>query len=232
MKSFLVLQEMKKIIVSLIILTCCFFEVKSQPRSFSELGLPGKTWIIASAGPSFIFPSNIQSDPAFLSNQSLSLGFRHLFQSNWGYKAALHYRTYKGLDSGSAFQSNLVDGTFQAEYVLWGGPFAEQQNRNTLSVFMGTGYVYNQSTSIKTYNKSFPEFFTGFSYQRNLTRQITLGFDCGINYLMANHLTGQEVEISKRNLITTFEFSITYNINKVPKNEKDCNCDLNFEKAF
>jgi hypothetical protein len=202
---------MKKVIVCFIIFSCCFLEIKSQPRSFSELGLPGKTWIVASAGPSFIFPSDIKSDPAFLSNQSLSLGFRHTFQSNWGYKAGLHYRTFKGLDLGSPFQSNMIDGTFQAEYILWGGPFAEYQNKNTLSVFMGTGYVFNKSTSNVSlpgeliFNKSFPEFLIGFGYQRNLTRQITLGFDCGINYLISNHVLGRYVEKLRNNIITTFE---------------------------
>ena len=227
---------MKKIIVCLIIFSCCFLEIKSQPRSFLDLGLPGKTWIVASAGPSFIFPSDIKSDPAFLSNQSVSLGFRHLLPSNWGYKVSVHYRTFKGLDLGLPFQSNMFDGTFQAEKVLWGGPFAEYPNKNTLSVFMGTGYVFNKSIQIATFNKSFPEFFAGVSYQRNITRQITLGFDCGINYLISNHVIGRFVENSKKlfklddNVITTIEFSVAYNINKVPKNQKDCNCDLDFSR--
>jgi hypothetical protein len=238
---------MKKIISCIFIFSLLFCELKAQARSYEDSPLPGKTWIVLAAGPAYILTGYAYDGTKLTNNKTVSLGFRHLFPTNVGYKAALHYGLFAGSDSiSNQYTSIIYEGTFQAEYILLGGPFSSTPNKNTLSIFAGVGYVYNVSKSTGdtiTYKKYFPDLFTGIGYQRNITNRITLGLNLSIKYLFSPYILGepsfahQGVTVDKSgrsdtytrglkdNIIPSLEISLTYNVDKARKNKKGCNCD-------
>jgi hypothetical protein len=237
---------MKKTIYYIVIFLSVFVEMNAQTaRTYADEVIPGKTWIIASAGPVGILPKDVLLDYSNpLNNKTITVGFRHLFPTNLGYKASVHYTTFAGTNSTGAFTSSLYQGSFQAEYMLIGGYFATEPSRNNLTAFAGAGYNYNNSSTGGTplFVKYFPSVFTGLGYERNVTNRITLGVDLTISYLFTPYLAGiysfasSSTSIVNNKPVTTtlgisnnitpsIEFTMTYNIDRVPKHGKDCNCD-------
>jgi hypothetical protein len=236
---------MKKTIYCIIIFLSVFFEMNAQARAYADEVIPGRTWIVVSAGPVGILSNDVSLDYANpLNNKTISVGFRHLFPTNLGYKASLHYTTFAGTNSTGAFTSSLYQGSFQAEYMLIGGYFANEPNRNNLTVFAGAGYNYNNSSTGGTpfFVKYFPNVFAGLGYERNITSRMTLGVDLQISYLFTPYLAGiysfassttsivnnRPLTITSglsNNISPSIEVTMTYNIDRVPKHRKDCNCD-------
>jgi len=219
-------------------------EMNAQTRVYSETRVPGQTWILATVGPAYIISSD-SYDKGLLSNKMVSVGFRHLFPSNIGYKAAVHYGFFKGIDSASVYTSQLLEASFQLEYALIGGPFTDTPNRDMLSAFGGVAYNINMSTSALTsssYTKSFPDIFAGLGYQRTMTRRLTIGVNLTLRYMFSPYMLGRNSyagitysvdnkgnTIAKpyglsNNIIPSLDFALTYNIDKKRKNKKDCDC--------
>jgi len=236
---------MKKTIYCIVIFLLVFFEMNAQTaRTYADEVIPGRTWIVVSAGPVGILPKDMSLDYSNpLNNKTVSVGFRHLFPTNLGYKASLHYTTFAGTNSDGAFTSSLYGGSFQAECMLIGGYFANEPNRNNLTAFAGAGYNYNtSSTAGSPFVKYFPNVFAGLGYERNITSRMTLGVDVQISYLFTPYLAGiysfassstsivnnRPVTITSglsNNISPSIEVTMTYNIDRVPKHRKDCNCD-------
>jgi len=215
-------------------------------RAYADEVIPGRTWIVVSAGPVGILSNDVSLDYANpLNNKTISVGFRHLFPTNLGYKASLHYTTFAGTNSDGAFTSSLYGGSFQAECILIGGYYASEPNKNTLTAFAGAGYNYNNSSTVgkSIYVKYFPSVFAGLGYERNVSSRMTLGVDLQMSYLFTPYLVGIYSSASStttmgpnNNLVTitsglsnnispSIEVTMTYNIDRIPKHRKDCNCD-------
>jgi len=215
-------------------------------RAYADEVIPGKTWIVVSAGPVGILPKDVSLDYANpLNNKTISVGFRHLFPTNLGYKASLHYTTFAGKNSDGGFTSSLYGGSFQAECILIGGYYASKPNKNTLTAFAGAGYNYNNSSTGGVppfFVKYFPNVFAGLGYERNITSRITLGVDLKFSYLFTPYLAGiysfgssttsivNNIPVTitsgiSNNITPSVEVTMTYNIDRVPKHRKDCNCD-------
>ena len=237
---------MKKTIYCILIFLFVFFEMNAQTaRTYAEEVIPGRTWIVVSAGPVGLFPKDVSLDYSnLLNNKTISIGFRHLFPINLGYKASMHYTTLGGTNSIGTFTSSLYQISFQAEYMLVGGFFAKKPIKNNLSAFAGAGYNYNNSSTDadNSFVKYFPNVFAGLTYERNVTNRMTLGVEMKISYLFTPYLAGiysyatttTTIENNKlvinnngisNNISPSIEFTMSYNIDRIPKNKKDCNCD-------
>jgi len=237
---------MKKIIFFVAVFLLPIVEMSAQARMYSDTRVPGQTWILATVGPAYIISSD-SYDKGLMSNKMVSIGFRHLFPNNIGYKAGIHYGFFKGTDSASVYTSKLLEASFQLEYSLLGGPFTSIPNKDMLSAFGGAAYNLNMSTSTSaltstSYTKSFPSLFVGLGYQRTISRRFTMGLNLTLNYLFSPYLLGRNsysgITYSvdnkgntianpyglSNNIIPSLDFMLTYNIDKKRKNKKDCDC--------
>jgi hypothetical protein len=194
--------------------------------------------IIASVGPSFcigdpyasIFKETFNNG---VHNYNASLGFRHWFPNNFGYKGTFTYANYAGSDKVDKFHgglpysyvSNYFEASIRAEYAIkfgsrWGRipPFA-------VYGFIGGAYLNsivkfpqfdNNGGSINSapgspYNSGFAIPF-GVGYQYEYNKYITIGAELMAKYSLTDFVDGYSSSKTSNDLIYGVSFTIGYKI--------------------
>lgn len=186
-----------------------------------------------------------------------SMGLRYLFPGNFGLKANVMFGNFTGDDAntsnalrGYSFESRVTEFSVLGEFVLWGGPFAEVPNRNTLSVFAGAGVLHANSilnraggfrpTDHFTETVSAADMFAGHSnqsittpvipvgvsYQYSLNSNLSLGAEFAWRYTFTDFLEGLTTPDSRNNdVLVNLSFTVNYKLYGGKPNQYNCNCN-------
>ena len=202
---------MKRILIFTILLILIFTELYAQ-RGRGLIGRRKNSTgsIVLSAGPTYCagdqygFPNpnyltNIFKNSLFSGNNAdVSLGFRHKFPNDFGYKATFLYGKYAGEDDvkyhndGSdrySFNAQILQFTARAEYSKDFGRRYARSTPSNIYGFLGAGLINSAGTYLPTYIESNNN--TPFDYK--ITTAIITG---GIGYqyeLLGKYYIGAEI---------------------------------------
>jgi hypothetical protein len=232
---------MKKILYILLILLFFLPDLGAR-RRYGLMSSRSETSgsLVASLGPSFcigdptasIFKETFK---AGLHNYDFSLGFRHWFPNNLGYKATFTYANYAGSDNPESFHSgvpysfvsNYYEASVRAEYAIMIGSRWGRIAPSAVYGFIGGAYM-NSSVKFPQYimddtskinsNQGTPSN-TGFvipfgvGYQYKYDKKISIGAEFMLKYAFTDFVDGYHAKTSDFNdLIFGLSFTLGYTI--------------------
>jgi len=226
---------MKKILLLSIITILFISEVDAQRRS-GRIGRRASSvgYVVTTFGPSYCFGDSKDSpfSKTFLdgTNADFSLGFRHKFVNNLGYKVALKYGNYTGTENsysrGLDFNSSSLQFTVRGEYAYEFG-FGRFQRYKPHSIygFVGAGIVSSKmshdfvnkltaeelaSKYVEVKTSDFTQITPyGFGYNYDFNNNIMLGAEIGWQFALSDYLDGLHPIITSNSNDILFGVSIT-----------------------
>jgi hypothetical protein len=172
-----------------------------------------------------------------------SMGLRYLFPGNFGLKANIMFGNFTGDDANTSnssraytFESRITEFSVMGEFVLWGGPFSDFPNRNTISIFAGAGVLHANSTlsrvgGFRPTDSFAPSITTpvipaGISYQYALNSNLSVGAEFAWRYTFTDYLDGLSTPDSRNNdVLVNLSFTVNYKLYGGKPNEYRCNCN-------
>ncbi|MFZ4726685.1 MAG: DUF6089 family protein [Paludibacter sp.] len=230
---------MKKILYILFVLLIFLPDLGAQRRN----GLIGRRngtsgSLVATVGPSFCLgdPTASIFKETFkigVHNYDISVGFRHWFPNNLGYKGTFTYANYAGSDKpnsrGTAplsFVSNYYEASIRAEYAIMFGSRYGYIAPSAVYGFIGGAYL-NSSVTFPQYekdgvminsfqgnpsNSGFAIPF-GLGYLFKYDTNLSIGAEFMIKYSLTDFVDGYSPKTSDFNdLIYGVSFTIGYTI--------------------
>ncbi len=185
----------------------------------------GPTYCI---GDQFGFPLN-KSLSGGLHNIDFSLGFRHRFTGNYGYKATFAYNNFAGDDKGNprefSFTSNVFQLTIQGEYAKFFGKKYGRSTPHSLYALVGLGIMNSNANLVYDPERrgnagdttketdTAPLIPLGLGYQYAIDQKMSLGAEGTIQYTFSDFADGFKTKNSKSNdifvgLVFTFQYKI------------------------
>lgn len=226
---------MKNGLICFLVILLFLPEVNAQRRNgLIVRRLESAGSLILSVGPTYCigdqygFPLN-KSLSGGIHNIDVSLGFRHRFTGNYGYKATLSYNNFAGDDMGNprgfSFVSNEIQLTIQGEYAIFWGKKYGRTTPHSLYGFAGFGIMNSKADLIydpvkrgnagDTYQATdtAPLIPFGMGYQYEINQKMSLGAEGTIQYTFSDFVEGFKTKKSTSNdvfmgLVFTFQYKI------------------------
>lgn len=246
---------MKKFIYIALLYSVLMPQVKGQSaRGLYGSGVPGSFSIMLSGiGPAYLFGDvGGRIDEQIIkpfdwdfnhTRFMYSMGLRYLFPGNFGLKANVMFGSFTGNDDNTSndlraysFESRVTEFSVLGEFVVWGGPFSEYPNRNSISVFAGAGVLNAQSNLYRTGgyrptdtflpSVTTPVIPAGISYQYALNSNLSVGAEFAWRYTFTDYLEGLSTPDSRNNdVLVNLSFTLNYKIYGGKPNQYNCNCN-------
>jgi len=159
-------------------------------------------------------------------NYNASLGFRHSFPSNFGYRASLYYGDYSGADKTHnehkdgyySYNSKILEFSVRGEYSIHFGLKYDKNTPNTLYGFAGLG-VLNSAVKFPVgspqgrANNISGVGILGGGYRYYLTDQVSIGTELEFHYSSNDYVDGYHPITSKNNdVLVGVSFTLAYKI--------------------
>jgi len=169
-------------------------------------------YITFSIGPGYCLADTwgpvLEESP--LENYDISIGFRKIYASNFGYKLAVNYSNFTGDDDykGSThnrffkFNSQVTQLSLQGEYhIKIGRAYYYKTTPNSIYGFVGIGYLYSNANLKQDtiprggdykFNKNYPAvvFPFGIGYQYNIKEKFLIGAEFNGRYPLSDFIDG------------------------------------------
>lgn len=156
-----------------------------------------------------------------------AIGFRQIFPNNLGYKAALHFGSYHGIDLNpltyrqAEYTAKVSEFSLQAEYTIWGGPYSDNSNPNALYAFGGIG-ILNSAAEAKARGEQLPNsniiapfIPIGVGYKYDFNESFSLGAEVGAHIVFNDMVEGYNPLVSGNkfnDVLAFFALTFTYRI--------------------
>ena len=162
-------------------------------------------------------------------NFDMSLGFRHILQDGFSYKANFDWGNYSGADRNTDLSyrgfsniSNVIELSGRGEYSLYFGRRFSRSQPHSVYLFLGVGAL-ESFTKYTGQSQLFDEEHTpvfgifipaGIGYQYQIDPDFTIGAELGWQYAFNDFVDGfHSIRYSKSNdVLSSLKFTISYKI--------------------
>ena len=162
-------------------------------------------------------------------NFDMAIGFRHILQNGFSYKADFEYGNYSGSDKNTNLEyrnfsniSNVIEFSGKGEYSYYWGRRYARNRPHSIYGFAGVG-VLNSFTkytgSPQLFDEEHSPIFAAFipygiGYQYQLTPEFTIGAEFGGQYALSDFVDGfHSIRWSRSNdILGNLKFTIAYKI--------------------
>ncbi len=162
-------------------------------------------------------------------NYDMALGFRHILQDGFSYKADFEYVNFSGTDKNTDLKyrgfsniSNVIELSGRGEYSYYWGRRYSRNRPHSIYGFAGVG-VLNSTTKYtgtrQLYNEEHSSIFAAFipygiGYQYQLNTEFTIGAEIGGQYALSDFVDGfHSIRFSRSNdVLESLKFTIAYKI--------------------
>lgn len=187
--------------------------------------------ITFSTGPAYCFgdPFGSPFEKSILdgTNWEAALGFRHMFENNFGYKATLHYKNYSGSDGNVpkphtgyySYNSTVFEFTASGQYAYYFGRKYSRSKPNSVRGFLGLGILNSMVTFPRKIGKTTPTYALvapfGVAYQYDIRNSnFSFGAEFGWQYVFSDWVDGYSPNPSSRSndVLTSFKATVAYRI--------------------
>jgi len=156
-----------------------------------------------------------------------SLGMRHIYSNNIGYRATFSYGAFQGSDTdplgyrNAAADAKVLELSAQAEYVIWGGPYSQNSNPNSVFIFGGIGLLNSSANAVargvKLPSSNIIAAFIpiGVGYQYDINDTYSIGAEAGGHMALSDMVDGYNPRVSGNkfsDVVAYFAFTFTWKI--------------------
>lgn len=163
-------------------------------------------------------------------NFDMALGFRHILQNGFSYKADFEYGNYSGSDKNTNLEdrnfsniSNVIEFSGRGEYSYYFGSRYSRTLPHSIYGFAGVGVLNSFTKYTGSYQLLFGEELSpafaafipyGIGYQYQLTPEFTIGVELGGQYAISDYVDGfHSKDWSKSNdILGNLKFTVAYKI--------------------
>ena len=204
---------MKRLLLSVLIVMFFLVELYAQRRSRGLVNESKETqsYFMFSVGPEYCFadPTESPFTQDVFKNYNLSLGYRKLFPSNFGYRVELTYSNFTGNDSASltqirrySFSTKVLKASVLAEYSIIIGPrYYYRSTPNSIYGFLGVGFLrtdanlnYDPNNPIVHYIYKpicyCPVIPFGGGYRHDFNNGFIMGIEFNYNFPFSDYIDG------------------------------------------
>jgi hypothetical protein len=205
---------MKKLLISISLVMLTFSALQAQRRN----GLIGHRTqsngsLVLSFGPNYLYGDPDCSkgflgpifNQSMLKNENISLGYRHTFTDDFGYKVAASYDHFTGndikTDRNYSFETSAFQFAGQGEYYYHFGRRFRRRWPNTVYGFLGVGLMASNAILARPtldnrgrykyrQNDITPVIPYGFGYKYDIDYQFSIGAEFCWRYTFSDFLDG------------------------------------------
>ena len=221
---------MKKVFILIIISSLFFLDIYSQGRglfrkpvkntesSFSASDgedLPESTGsVILSTGVAYCagdaWASPFSKSIANGCNYDLSIGYRHMFPKNIGFRIVLQHSNYASDDGDGKHHgvglyrstSNVYELTGRVEQQFIFGPKYSAYKRNSVYAFFGGGVIYGKLNYPQEAFVGFPDFTAGvitfgMGYTYDISKKFFIGTEFTLQYALTDKVDGYPLTVKQ-----------------------------------
>ena len=221
---------MKKIFIlfTLFLLFSSGLEAQRRSGLFGHRrGSNGSTYLFTALSPYSAFCLGDMDGWYNGSNFMGSLGMRHIYSNNFGYRATFSYGSFQGKDTdplgyrNASSAAKVLELAAQAEYVIWGGPYSQNSNPNSVFIFGGIGVLNSSANAISrgvqlpSSNIITPFIPIGVGYQYDINDTYSVGAEVGGHLAFSDMVEGYNPHVSGNkfnDVVAYFAFTFTWKI--------------------